>query len=142
MLRRVVGIVVACLGWTMLVGPADAASIRNVYFSTGSVIQGQTYRSEGELPGPAKQFEGGKDNVARMFIVFGDMDAHKLQGDLKGPDGNVVRKMNVDVPSLNRSATWRFWTHAFGLRGLTPGVYTIDLRVDDMPAGTHSLTLK
>lgn len=142
MLKVIAGVVIGCLGWVMLAAPADAASIRNVYFSNGSVQQGQTYRTPGELPGPAKGFESGKDPVARMFIILGDMDAHKFRGDLKAADGKVVRKMNVDVPSLNRSATWRFWTHAFGLKDLAPGTYSIDLIVDDMPAGTHSFTLK
>ena len=142
MRKAIVNTVVACFVLAMLATAADAASIRNVYFSNGSVPSGQTFRSEGELPGPTTTFESGKDTVARMFVIFGDMYAHKMRGELKGADGKVVRKLDVDVPSFNRSASWRFVTHGFRLNGLAAGTYSIDLMVDDMPAGTHSFTLK
>lgn len=142
MRHTIVPTVVACFGLVMLAATADAASIRNVYFSNGSVPPGQTFRSEGELPGPTKTFETGKDTVARMFVIFGDMYAHKMRGELKAADGKVVRKLDVEVPSFNRPASWRLFTHGFRLDGLAAGTYSIDLVVDDMPAGTHSFTLQ
>lgn len=142
MRKAIVNTLVACFGLAMLAAATDAASIRNVYFSNGSVPSGQTFRSEGELPGPTKTFETGKDTVARMFVIFGDMSAHKMRGELKAANGKVVRKLDTDVPSFNRPASWRFVTHGFRLNGLSAGTYSIDLVVDDMPAGTYSFTLQ
>jgi hypothetical protein len=120
------------------------AGLRNAWFSNGAMVQGQTVRSEGELPGETKVFESDKDKVARMFFVFGDRDAHALRGDLKAADGKTVRKLNYDLPALNRAGTgtWRYAARSFNLEGLAPGVYTIDLIVDDGKVGTYSFTLK
>jgi hypothetical protein len=39
-------------------------------------------------------FVKGQDKTARLFIVLGDMDAHRLEGQLKAADGRVVRRVN------------------------------------------------
>jgi hypothetical protein len=142
MLTRVIVALVALVLAATTGGPAHAASISNVYFSSGSVPPGQTFRSEGELPGPTKTFESGKDNVARLYVVLRDMSAHTFGGELKGPGGKVVRKLNWNVQSFNRAAAWRFVTYSFNLKNLEPGEYSIDLTVDDAPAGTYGFSLK
>ena len=53
-----------------------------------------------------------------------------------------MRKLNWSVQSFNRPATWRYVTHSFNLKDLEPGEYSIDLTVDDAPAGTYGFTLK
>jgi hypothetical protein len=58
-------IALAVVGATSTVVPLLAASIRNVYFSNGQVVQGQRYKSTSDLPGPTKEFAKGRDKVAR-----------------------------------------------------------------------------
>jgi hypothetical protein len=137
----IVAVVALVLAGT-IVGAAGAASISNVYFSSGSVPPGGTFRTEGELPGPTKTFERDKDKVARMYVILRDMSAHTFRGELKGPGGKVVRKLDWKVAPFNRAATWRYVSHRFDLKGLRPGEYSIDLMVDDAPAGTYGFTLK
>jgi len=116
--RGIVAVIAVVLAG-IIAGPVSGASISNVYFSSGSVPSGGTFRAEGELPGPTKTFERGKDSVARMFVILRDMSAHTFGGELKGPGGKVVRKLNWSVQS-----------------------FSIDLTVDDAPAGTYGFTLK
>jgi hypothetical protein len=111
----------AVVALTAAASGADAAAIRNVYFSNGTMVEGQSVRSEGQLPGETKVFESGKDQS----------------------DGTMVRKMNRNLASLTRAdITWRYLWQNFNLQGLAPGVYSIDLMVDDAKAGTYSFTLK
>ncbi len=142
MRKGVIAAGVACVVAVMVAGSVSAASIRNAYFSSGSVPSGQTFRSEHELPGPTKTFERGKDKVARLYVILGDFSAHVFRGELKGPGGKVVRKLNWNTRAFNRAASWHSVSHAFSLKDLKPGDYSIDLIVDDVPAGTYGFTLK
>jgi hypothetical protein len=128
-------------GLAALISVGEAATIRNIYFSNGNVVPGQTYRTEGQLPGPVTTFVKGQDKTARLFIIFGDLDAHRLEGELKGADGKVVRRFNQTVESHKRPANWRFVTQAFGLEKLKPGEYTLDLSIDGEPKKQHKFTL-
>ena len=134
--------VIVCVMTAMLVAPAGAAAIRNVYFSNGSVVPGQIVRSEGELPAPTKTFERDRDKVARLFFILGDFYSHTFKGELKGSDGRVARKLDWTMPSLTSTASWRYTSYGFSLNGLAPGDYSIDLLVDDAAAGTYTFTLK
>jgi hypothetical protein len=116
--------------------------MRKVYFTNGTMVDGQMVHGESELPGETKVFESGKDKVARLLLGFGDLDAHALRGELKDARGKTVRKLNYDLPSFKGAgATWRWALRAFNLEGLAPGVYTLDLIVDDGKVGTYSFTL-
>ena len=131
--------------WTMSTAvPAVAASIRNVYFSNGDVVRGQIYRSVGELPGATKEFTKGKDKVARLFVIFGDLDGHKMTGDLKAADGKAVSRMDRDVGPYSGSVnlSWRLATHGFNLERLEPGEYQFELSVDGSSVGSYAFTLR
>ena len=53
------------------------AEIRNAYFSEGKKLEGQQiYRTEGDLPGPAKVLEAGQDQAVYLWVIFGDLDPH------------------------------------------------------------------
>src|ERR1700675_536117 len=145
MVKAVLGIVLAIVSATStFVPPALAASIRDVYFSNGTVVPGQLYRRVSDLPGPTKEFAKGKDKVARLFIIFGDLGAHKIGGELKAADGKVVsrvdREMNASTVSANTS--WRFTTQAFNLENLEPGEYQFELLIDGSSPGTYTFTLR
>jgi hypothetical protein len=119
------------------------AGLKNAWFSSGAMVPGQIIRNEGELPGETKVFDSATDKVARLFMVFGDVSAHVIRGELKGPDGATVRKFNYDVPSLTRAGiTWRHTSRSFNLEGLAPAVYTLDLSIDGGKAEAYSFTLK
>jgi hypothetical protein len=135
--------VVAGILWGLLATGSlgHAASVRNIYFSNGQAVPGQTYRSEGQLPGPVTTFVKGQDKTARLFIVLGDMDAHRLEGELKAADGKVVRRVNRTFESHKRAANWRFVTHGFDLAALKPGEYTFDLRIDGESKGQYKFSL-
>jgi hypothetical protein len=122
--------------------PGHAASLRNVYFSNGQLVPGQRYRSEGQLPGPVTTFVKGQDKTARLFIVFGDLEAHRIEGELKGPDGKVVRRVDRTVEALHAVAQWRVSTVGFDVAPLNPGEYTFDLRIDGESKGAHTFSLK
>jgi len=121
---------------------ASAASIRNIYFSSGELVSGQRYAREEQLPGPTTTFTKGENKVARLFIVFGDLDAHQLGGQLKASDGSVVRRFDRRVEALNSPSRWRVTTQAFSLEKLKPGEYALDLLIDGAPKGTHKFTLR
>src|SRR5262249_20622894 len=137
MLNALVAVLLAVICWTAAAVPALAASIRNVYFSNGATVPGQRYRSEGELPGPAKEFTKGTDKVARLFIVFGDLDAHKITGELKAADGKVVSRLDRQWASYTGAGNvqWRTFTHGFNLERLPAGEYKLELGVDDNVQG-------
>ena len=137
-------IIVVLFGLSLMVGPqlAGAASIRNIYFSSGQTVPGQRYAREEQLPGPTTTFTKGANPVARLFIVFGDVDAHSLRGELKASDGSVVRRFEQKVQAFNHVAQWRAVTHAFNLETLKPGEYALDLLIDGEPKGTHKFTLR
>ena len=121
---------------------AHAASIRNIYFSNGQLVPGQRYRSEGQLPGPVTTFVKGQDKTARLFVIFGDLDAHRLQGELKASSGKVVRRFDQPVDSLKTVAQWRVTTRGFDLDPLPPDEYTLELQIDGEAKGAYKFTLK
>jgi len=121
---------------------ATAASIRNVYVSSGELVPGQRYAREEQLPAPTTTFTKGKHKVARLFVVFGDLDAHQFSGRLKASDGSVVRRFDRKIEALNTPSQWRVVTQAFALETLKPGEYTVDLMIDNEPKGTAQFTLR
>ena len=129
---------------TMAVGSGvTTAALRNAWFSNGTMVQGQIIRNEGELPGETKVFDSATDKIARLFLVFGDLDAHALRGELKGPEGNTVRTMKHDISSVTRAGvTWRYMWYTFTLQGLTPAVYTLEMTIDGGKPEKYSFTLK
>lgn len=144
MINAMLVIVLAIVCATSTFVPALAASIRNVYFSNGEIVGSQLYRSVGELPGPTKEFTKGRDNVARLFIIFGDLDAHKLGGELKAADGKVVSRLNRQWPSFTGSInpSWRLLTHGFNIERMEPGEYQLELLIDDQSHGTYAFSLR
>jgi hypothetical protein len=134
----------ACIlgGLMATASPGLAASVRNAYFSNGQVVQGQTYRSEGQLPGPVTTFVKGQDKTARLFIIFGDMDAHQLEGELKAPDGKTVRRIDRKIDAHRTPANWRLVTQGFDLEKLRPGEYSFGLKVDGEAKGKYTFTLR
>src|SRR5262249_56653546 len=125
-------------------GLAFAASVRNVYFSSGEVVRGQYYRSEGELPGSIKEFTKGTDKTARLFIIFGDQQAHKIAGVLKATDGSVASKFDRQYNAYTGpvNVSWRLFTWGFNLDRLSPGEYQLELVIDDNVQGTYGFTLR
>jgi hypothetical protein len=80
--------------------------------------------------------------LLQRFVIFGDLEAHTLRGELKASDGSVKRTMNRQANALNAAVTWRVVTHPFDLEPLAPGDYSLDLIVDDKPVGTYTFTLR
>jgi hypothetical protein len=132
----------AALTFTGALEPAAAASIRKTYFSNAGTVGGQTYRSEGELPGEVTSFDKANDKNVFLYVVFGDMSAHRLTGEVKSTTGAVVRKIDREFGSFNRPASWRFVVHRFGIENMDSGEYTLDLKVDGDPAGSHKFTIR
>jgi hypothetical protein len=131
-----------CVG-VMGIRPLAEAGITDVYFSKVGKIGGQIYRTPNDLPGPTKVLETGKDRVVFLYVVFSDLDAHTLRGDLKAADDKVVRQMRRTISPVTRAGIrWRSITEEFSLEGLGPGEYSIDLVVDDTKTGTYSFTLR
>ena len=143
-IKALLVIVLAIICATSAFVPALAASIRNVYFSNGQVVQGQLYRRESDLPGATKEFAKGKDKIARLFIIFGDLDAHELGGELKAADGKVVSrvKRQLNAASAAANLSWRFTFQNFNLENLEPGEYKFELLVDGQSPGTYAFTLR
>lgn len=140
---RWVGLLLATVVMMAAGSGVSTAGLRNGWFASGTMVPGQIIRNEGELPGETKVFESGRDKVARLFLVFGDLDSHVLRGELKGPEGNTVRTLKHDVPSITRAGiTWRHTSWGFNLQGLTPGVYTLELTIDGGKKETYAFTLK
>ena len=144
MINALLVVVLAIVCSTSTFVPAFAVSVRNVYFSNGEVVPGQLYRSVGQLPGPTKEFTKGTDKVARLFIIFGDLDAHKISGALKAADGRIVSRLNRQWPAYAGpvNPSWRFLTHGFNLERLQPGEYQLELLIDDDSKGTYTFTLR
>ena len=142
MIRRACMLLAAVV---LAVAPAGVsfAGLRSAWFSSGTMVQGQIIRNEGELPGETKVFESGQNKFARLFLVFGDLGSHVLRGELKDPDGKTVRKLNYDVSSVTRAdVSWRYTWWTFNLEGLAPAMYTLEMTVDGGKPETYSFTLK
>ena len=120
---------------------ATAASIRNVYFSSGELVPGQRYAREEQLPAPTTTFTKGEHKVARLFVVFGDLDAHQFAGQLKASNGSVVRRFDRKLEPVNTPSRWRVATQSFSLENLKPGEYTVNLVIDGEPKGDAKFTL-
>ena len=137
------GLMASALAFLVSLGcdAATAASIRDIYFSKGELVEGQRYQRDSQLPGPATTFTRDQDKVARLFVVLNDRAAHRVHGELKNEAGRVVARMSRDLASVNTSGVWRVMTHAFKLERLKPGTYSIEVMVDDENKGTYSFTL-
>src|SRR5687767_1334837 len=120
------------------------AGIMDVYFSRGKKLEGHhIYRRPTDLPGPTKVLEVGKDRVVYLYVIFDDLDAHTLRGDLKAADGKVVGTMSQRLTAVTRPGIrWRSITQDFSLEGLAAGEYRIELVVDEAKSETYSFTLK
>src|SRR5262245_7784704 len=142
-MRSTVKLFVVPLAFVMIVPLlATAASIRNVYFSTGELVPGQRYAREEQLPSPTTTFTKGAHKVARLFVVFGDLDAHQFAGQLKASNGVVMRRFDRKIEAVNQPSQWRVATQAFSLENLKPGDYTLDLVIDGEPKGDAKFTLR
>jgi hypothetical protein len=140
---RWVGMLLATVVMVAVGSGVGIAGLRNAWFSSGTMVSGQIIRNEGDLPGETKVFDKATDKVARLFLVFGDVDSHVLGGELKGPEGNTVRTVKYDVPSITRAGiSWRYTTYSFNLQNLAPAVYTLELTIDGGKAEKYSFTLK
>ena len=140
---RWVGMLLATVVMVAVGSGVGIAGLRNAWFSSGTMVPGQIIRNEGELPGETKVFDKATDKVARLFLVFGDLDSHVLGGELKDPDGKVVRTVKYNVPSITRAGvSWRHTTYSFNLPNLDPAVYTLELTIDGGKPEKYSFTLK
>jgi S1-C subfamily serine protease len=76
----------------------------------------------------------------KSLIVYFEWDApagsHVLSGIWKGPDGRPVslsKEINLETPNRELRAFWQFQLVA----GMAGGIWSLEVRVDGQPAGSH-----
>jgi hypothetical protein len=123
-----------------------------VFFCCGlSSAQALEIKFLRSLSGPTGKIEGNRfvfDETRSKFVyptdkslvVYFEWDAspgkHVLSGIWKSPDGRPVslsKEINLDIPNRELRAFWQFELAA----GMMGGVWTLEVRVDGQPGGSH-----
>lgn len=135
----------------LLLLPAPGhAQVRRAFFS--NVVPGGGIRYDQNdfqaLPAEVKTFDPGKDQNVVFIVVLTTPEPTRLQAVLKNPDGKrhagfdqTLARWGRVVTSQNfwRSFHWRWPTDRMAGKS---GAWTLELTVDDKPAGTYTFTLK
>ncbi len=107
-------------------------------------ISGPSGRTEGPrfvIDEPRNRFVYPQD---KSFVVYFEWDAppgqHTLTALWKQPDGRVASiSPDVRVDTANRELKC-YWTYILAI-GMQGGVWTVEIRIDGQPAGSHSFEL-
>jgi hypothetical protein len=143
---RLVLVLAALLAGVVPAGAAENTSpvLRDAWFTRTESVPGQRYgRSQPEnIWERTAVFEKGKDTKAILLIVLKDLNPHTISGVLTGPEGKP-RPFKYSVTTLQGGQVqWRATSRAWDVGNLYTGKHTVELAIDDVPAGSYTFLVK
>lgn len=129
---------------------AVEAQLKRAYFSNTGTSGGIRYgRSDFEaMPAEIKAFDPEKDKSVFLYVILDTPEPVKLHGVLKDPSGRQHAKFDRDVERYRRPVTGQTFWRSVNWRWSTDrmrdkhGEWTLDLLVNDKPAGSYAFTIK
>ena len=100
------------------------------------------------MPAEVKAFDREKDKTVFLYAILDTAEPVKLRGVLKDPSGRQHAKVDRDVERYGRPVTSQNFWRSVNWRWSTermrdkPGDWTLELQVNDKPAGSYTFTLK
>jgi len=121
--------------------------VSDVYFTNAESGPGYQLHNPGSTPyqirPPVRAFDRERDAKITIIVVFSTGSAHSLRAVLNAPNGDAPRPVSWSAPSRTQFGTWvtssAWWSVS---RRMAPGRYTVELTIDEPPAGTYSFDLK
>ena len=137
------------LGLAIPDGEAEA-QLKRAYFSNTPTSGGIRYgKSDFEaMPAEVKAFDPAKDKTVFLYVILDTGEPVKLQGVLKDPSGHQHAKLDRDVERYGRPVTSQTFWRSVNWRWSTDrmrdkrGEWTLDLLVNEKPAGSYAFTIK
>jgi hypothetical protein len=119
--------------------------LRGAWFTDAMPLGGEygtygrlTAEPEYSLPQPKTVFERGQK--VTFIVVFDDRRSHRVRA--VGTDANGRRSAREVSFAGQLDRTWQSVFFPITTGGLSAGPYTVELLVDDQPAGVYIFTLK
>ena len=149
--RRLAATLLAPVALVLAIAVGEAeAQLKRAYFSNTPTSGGIRYgRSDFEsMPAEVKTFDPEKDKSVYLYVILDTADPVKLHGVLKDPAGRQHAKFDRDVERYGRPVTsqtfWRSvnWHWSTERMRSKHGEWTLDLLVNDKPAGSYAFTIK
>ena len=149
--RRFATTVVIPAGLALLAAAGKAeAQLKRAYVSNTPTSGGIRYGQSDfqAMPAEVKVLDHEKDKAVFFYVILDTPQPVKLRRAFKDPSGRQHTRVDRDVDQYGRAVTsqnfwrsinWRWSTNR--MRG-KPGTWTLDLGVNDKPAGPYSFTLK
>ena len=139
----------AALAFAIAGGEAEA-QLKRAYFSNTATSGGIRYGSSDfeAMPAEVKAFDPAKDKTVYLYVILDTADPVKLRGVLKDPSGRQHAKFDRDVERYGRPVTSQTFWRSVNWRWSTDrmhdkhGEWTLDLLVNEKPAGSYSFTMK
>jgi hypothetical protein len=143
--------VLVAAGLALVVAAGEAeAQLKRAYFSNTPTSGGIRYGQSDfqAMPAEVKAFDHEKDQAVFLYVILDTPQPVKLRGALKDPSGRQHARVDRDVEQYGRPVTsqtfwrsvnWRWSTDR--MRG-KPGNWTLELLVNEKPAGSYTFTLK
>ena len=149
--RRFAACAVATVALALVIAAGEAeAQLKRAYFSNTPTSGGIRYgRSDFQaMPAEVKAFDREKDKTVFLYVILDTAEPVKLRGVLKDPSGRRHAKVDRDVERYGRAVTSQNFWRSVNWRWSTermrdkPGDWTLELQVNDKPAGSYTFTLK
>lgn len=116
-------------------------ALKEVWFTHTQTVGGQLYPTSSE---PQQIWERtdvfflGKDAKVIMLVVFNDQRSHNIRGLRRDAQGGEYRFQFNTSPTMGRDRSWSVRSWQWNIYGLRLGKHTVDLTIDDVPAGSYS----
>jgi hypothetical protein len=143
--------VLVAAGFALVITTGEAeAQLKRAYFSNTQTSGGIRYgQSDFEaMPAEVKAFDHEKDKLVFLYVILDTPQPVKLRGALKDPSGRQHARVDRDVEQYGRPVTSQTFWRAVNWRWSTdrmrgkPGTWTLELLVNEKPAGSYTFTLK
>lgn len=94
------------------------------------------------LPLSTETFDRAKDEFVIMIVVFSGGGPHTWTARLKSPSNQETTVKRTVGPIPRITSGWRYTNYGWKTSDFEEGKYTVELTVDDTPAGTHAFTVR
>jgi len=149
--RRLAATVLATATLALAIAAPEAeAQLKRAYFSNTPTSGGIRYGQSDfqAMPAEVKSFDPDKDKAVFLYVILDTPQPVKLNGVLKDPSGRQYAKLDRAVEQYGRPVTSQTFWRSVNWRWSTDrmlgkrGDWTLELLVNEKPAGSYTFTIK